>query len=77
MKKNTNQTLIEKAKKRSWDDLANDIIRLERSIEKEKNYKSLILLKNKLKILEQEKSNRLFDSFDMQTFLNKNNQEFE
>lgn len=77
MKKNTNQTLIQKAKKRSWDDLANDIIRLERSIEKEKNYKSLILLKNKLKILEQEKSNRLFDSFDMQTFLNKNNQEFE
>lgn len=77
MKKNTNQTLIQKAKKRSWDDLANDIIRLERSIEKEKNYKSLILLKNKLKILEQEKSDRLFDSFDMQTFLNKNNQEFE
>ena len=77
MKKNTNQSLINKAKKRNWDDLANDIIRLEESIEKEQNYKSLILLKNKLKILEDEKSNRLFNSFNMKNFLNKNNEEFE
>ncbi len=77
MKKNTNQSLINKAKKRNWDDLANDIIRLEKSIEKEENYKSLILLKNKLKILEDEKSNRLFNSFNMKNFLNKNNEEFE
>jgi len=76
MKKNTNQAFIEKAKKRSWDDLANDIIRLENSIRKEKKTKLLILLKNKLKILEEEKSSRLFNSFSMKTFLNKNNEEF-
>ena len=76
MKKNTNQSLINKAKKRNWDDLAHDIIQLEKSIEKEKNSKSLILLKNKLKILEEEKSSRLFDCFDMKNFLNKNNESY-
>jgi hypothetical protein len=77
MKKITNEKLIGKAKKRSWDDLAGDIIVLENSIRKEKNAKSLILLKNKLKRWEKEKSDRLFSNFDMKTFLNKNNEEFE
>jgi hypothetical protein len=76
MKKNTNQAFINRAKKRSWDDLANDIIKLENSIRKQNKTKLLILLKNKLKILEEEKSNRLFNSFNMKTFLNKNNEEF-
>lgn len=76
MKKNTNQAFINRAKKRSWDDLANDIIKLENSIRKQKKTKLLILLKNKLKILEEEKSDRLFNSFNMKTFLNKNNEEF-
>jgi hypothetical protein len=77
MKKTVNQKLIGKAKKRSWDDLANDIISLENCIRKEKKAKSLILLKNKLKIWEREKSDRIFNTFDMKTFLNKNNEEFE
>ena len=76
MKKNTNQAFINRVKKRSWDDLANDIIKLENSIRKQKKTKLLILLKNKLKILEEEKSDRLFNSFNMKTFLNKNNEEF-
>jgi hypothetical protein len=76
MKKNTSQAFINRAKKRSWDDLANDIIKLENSIRKQKKTKLLILLKNKLKILEEEKSDRLFNSFNMKTFLNKNNEEF-
>lgn len=77
MKKTINEKLIGKAKKRSWDDLAGDIISLENCIRTEKNSKSLILLKNKLKIWEKEKSDRIFDTFDMKTFLNKNNEEFE
>jgi hypothetical protein len=77
MKKTTNEKLVGKVKKRSWDDLAGDIISLENCIRKEKNSKSLILLKNKLKIWEKEKSDRIFNTFDMKTFLNKNNEEFE
>ena len=77
MKKTINEKLIGKAKKRSWDDLAGDIISLENCIRTGKNSKSLILLKNKLKIWEKEKSDRIFDTFDMKTFLNKNNEEFE
>jgi hypothetical protein len=73
--KNTN--LMNKAKNRNWDDLVGDIILLEKKIMNEKNSKSLILLKNKLKIWETEKSNRLFDCFDMKNFLNKNNEPFE
>lgn len=77
MKNAKNQEIIEKAKKADWDDLANSIISLEISIRKEKNPKVLILLKNKLKLLEEEKSVRVFDSFDMENFLNKNEEDVE
>lgn len=77
MKKKTNPKITGEVKKRSWDDLANDIISLETLITKEKKRKSLILLKNKLKELEKEKSSRIFDTFNMKTFLNKNIKEFE
>lgn len=77
MKNPKNKKLVDKAKKRSWDDLANDIIKLEKSITKQKNRKALILLENKLKILEEEKSDRLFNSFDMRFFLSKNNEEID
>jgi hypothetical protein len=77
MKNAKNQDIIEKAKKADWDDLANNIISLEISIRKEKNPKLLILLKNKLKLLEEEKSIRVFDSFNMVNFLNKNEEDIE
>jgi hypothetical protein len=77
MKNAKNQDIIEKAKKADWDDLANNIISLEISIRKEKNPKLLILLKNKLKLLEEEKSVRVFDSFNMGNFLNKNEEDVD
>lgn len=77
MKNAKSQEIIEKAKKADWDDLANGIISLEISIRKEKNPKVLILLKNKLKLLEEEKSVRVFDSFNMENFLNKNEEDIE
>jgi hypothetical protein len=77
MKNAKNQDIIEKAKKADWDDLANNIISLEMSIRKEKNPKLLILLKNKLKLLEEEKSVRVFDSFNMGNFLNKNEEDID
>jgi hypothetical protein len=77
MKNAKNQDIIEKAKKADWDDLANNIISLEISIRKEKNPKLLILLKNKLKLLEEEKSVRVFDSFNMGNFLNKNEEDID
>jgi hypothetical protein len=77
MKNAKNQDIIEKAKKADWDDLANNIISLEISIRKEKNPKLLILLKNKLKLLEEEKSIRVFDSFNMVNFLNKNEEDID
>lgn len=72
-----NKKLLIKAQSRSWDDLANDIILMEKRINKEKNSKSLILLEKKLKIWEKEKFDRIFHSFNMKTFLNKNNEEFD
>ena len=77
MKNAKNQDIIEKAKKADWDDLANNIISLEISIRKEKNPKLLILLKNKLKLLEEEKSVRVFDYFNMGNFLNKNEEDID
>lgn len=77
MTKKNNTSLINQAKKRNWDDLVGDIILLEKNIRNEKNSKSLISLNNKLKIWETEKSDRLFNSFNMKAFLNKNNEPFE
>ena len=77
MKKNTNEKFIKQAKNKSWDQLAKDIISLEKSIRKQKKSKLLNLLKQKLQILENEKNIRVFDTFNMKNFLNKNNEEFE
>jgi len=59
------------AKSLDWDDLAFKIIMVEYAamVEEDDNY--LKLLELKLEILEDEKKNRLFDSFDMKDFLNK------
>jgi hypothetical protein len=55
-----------------WDTLAYDIIRLEKQIRKEKKHKQLILLKNKLKTMEEEKKRRIQSFFDMKSFIDKN-----
>jgi hypothetical protein len=75
MAKTKREELIKKhtqsAKKSDWDSLALSIIELEQIILKEKNSKQLKLLNLKLKIYEAEKNNRVFESFDMEYFLNK------
>lgn len=62
---------IQSAKKCDWDDLALTIINLEQAEKKEKDPKQLELLRLKLKVFEAEKSSRVFDSFDMEYFLNR------
>jgi hypothetical protein len=59
------------AKASEWDDLAFSIMVLESSIYQEKDVKSLKLLRLKLEIFEEEKSSRVFDTFNMEYFLNK------
>jgi hypothetical protein len=59
------------AKESDWDDLAYIIIKLELAIDSETGAKQLKLLKNKLKIYEREKNERLFQSFDYLGFLGK------
>lgn len=59
------------AKSLDWDDLAFRIITVEYMIIAEKDDNYLKLLELKLEILEDEKKNRVFETFDMQDFLNK------
>jgi hypothetical protein len=68
---------IQSAKECDWDDLALTIIALEGAERKEKDPKVLELLKIKLKIYEAEKSSRVFQSFNMEYFLNKDMEIFE
>ena len=68
---------IQSAKKCDWDSLALAIINLEQAEQKEKNPKQLELLRIKLKIYEAEKSSRVFESFDMEYFLNKDMEIFD
>lgn len=75
MNKNKKQELtnqhVKNAKKLDWDSLAFSIIELEQFLLKEKNTKQLKLLNLKLKIYEAEKASRIFNSFNMEYFLNK------
>lgn len=75
--KQVRKNLIEQAKKREWDDLAYDIILMEKALTKDHNSKYLNLLKSKIEIWEKEKTSRLFDDFDMKVFLNKNIEDSE
>jgi hypothetical protein len=67
----------EQAKKQDWDELAYGITVMERAILLEKDDNYLILLKIRLKIWEEEKNSRVFDSFDMEYFLSKDFNEFD
>lgn len=62
------------AEERDWDDLAYDIISIENLIayEQYENDKQLEMLAFKLAILEEEKKNRVFSSFNMTYFLEEN-----
>lgn len=62
---------IQSAQKLDWDSLALAIIDLEKAIKQEGTHKQLKLLNLKLEIYEAEKSSRVFNSFDMEYFLNK------
>lgn len=81
MAKTKREELIKKhtqsAKKSDWDSLALSIIELEQIISTTKQAKQLKLLNLKLKIYEAEKNNRVFESFDMEYFLNKDMSVFE
>ena len=59
------------AKKKEWDELAHDIIIMEKALRTKQDAKTLNLLNFKLEIWEKEKSNRIFQKFNMKTFLTK------
>jgi len=65
------EVYVKQAKSSTWDDLAFSIICLEEEEKKSKGVKHLKLLRKKLKIFEAEKSSRVFTSFSMDYFLNK------
>lgn len=73
--KNKTKDLLEKfqeqAKNCDWDDLSFEIINIEYEIREEEDSKLLKLLALKLSIFEEEKKERIFESFDMEKFLNK------
>lgn len=75
MAKTKNETLkdmlIKESKKRDWDELASDIINLEQCVKMEANAKQLKLLNQKLKIWEEEKKLRVFNTFDMEYFMSR------
>lgn len=60
-----------------WDELASAIIDLELKITKTKNKKILKKLNIELEIYEEEKACRIYKSFDMEYFLNKDIEYFE
>jgi hypothetical protein len=70
-KKQNKQQLMKQAKKRDWDQLAYDIILMEEALRAGLNPKYLILLNIKLQIWEKEKASRIFQTFNMKSFLNK------
>lgn len=63
--------LVKQAREKDWDDLAHEIMLLEIGVRLEEDFKYLILLNIKLEIWEEEKNSRVFDSFNMNFFLNK------
>lgn len=70
-KKEATEKFKKMAKKRGWDDLAYDIIIMEDGIRSIKSIKQLNLLELKLMIWEKEKASRIFQKFNMKTFLTK------
>lgn len=60
-----------------WCDLAETIITLEQCVAQEKNAKHLKILNLKLEIFENEKSQRVFNTFDLTYFLNKDDFDYE
>lgn len=70
-KKQIKERFIKMAKKKEWDELAHDIIIMEKALRTKQDAKTLNLLNFKLEIWEKEKSNRIFQKFNMKTFLTK------
>lgn len=77
-KQNTsNSNFRKKCQNASWDDLAIQIIQLESQLHSKKKVKTSKNIEKKLQILEEEKSRRVTDCFDIQYFLNKEYEVFE
>jgi bisphosphoglycerate-independent phosphoglycerate mutase (AlkP superfamily) len=70
-KKQIKERFIKMAKKKEWDELAYDIITMERALRTKQDAKTLNLLNFKLQIWEKEKASRIFQEFNMKTFLIK------
>ena len=75
----SNNSFRKKCQNASWDDLALQIIQLESQLHSKVYFKSSKnkVMKEKLEILEEEKSRRVLDCFDVQHFLNKEYEIFE
>lgn len=76
-KKELIEFLKQDAKSKNWDELALAIIAMELLLLEEKSDKMLKLLEIKLEIFESEKLSRVFDTFNMERFLNKDIEEYE
>lgn len=74
-----NSNFRKKCQNASWDDLAIQIIQIESQLHSKNNLKPSQnkLMQEKLQILEEEKSRRVNDCFDIQYFLNKEYEIFE
>jgi len=73
----SNSNFRKKCQNASWDDLAIQIIQLESQLHSKKKVKTSKNIEEKLQILEEEKSRRVIDCFDIQYFLNKEYEVFE
>jgi hypothetical protein len=77
-KQNTsNSSFKKKCQSASWDDLAIQIIQLESQLHSKNKLKTPKNIHKKLEILEEEKSRRVSDCFDIHYFLNKEYEVFE